>query len=66
MKKLLIKFFPIISSVFIMFLHILGYIETLYLPNHSMLLIWLLSGCIDIIFIFKLGKITRSLSRVKM
>jgi diguanylate cyclase len=25
-----------------------------------MLLIWLLSGCIDIIFIYKLGKITRS------
>ncbi|WP_164958379.1 GGDEF domain-containing protein [Clostridium estertheticum] len=60
MNKLLIKFFPIISSVFILLLHILGYIATLYLPNYLMLLIWLSSGCIDIIFILKLGKVTRS------
>lgn len=60
MNKLLIKFFPIISSVFILSLHILGYIATLYLPNYSMLLIWLSAGCIDIIFILKLGKIIRS------
>lgn len=60
MNKLFIKFFPIIASVFILFSHILGYIATLYLPTYSMLLIWLSSGCIDIIFILKLGKITRS------
>jgi len=60
MNKLLIKFFPILSSVFILLLHILGYIATLYLPNYLMLLIWLSSGCIDIIFILKLGKVTRS------
>jgi diguanylate cyclase len=60
MNKLLIKFFPIISSVFILLLHILGYMATLYLPNYLMLLIWLSSGCIDIIFILKLGKVTRS------
>ena len=60
MNKLCIKFFPIISAVFILLLHILGYIATLYLPNYSMLLIWLSAGCIDIIFILKLGKITRS------
>lgn len=60
MNKHFIKFFPIISSVLTVFLHILGYIATLHLPNYSMLLIWLLSGCIDIIFILKLGKITRS------
>jgi diguanylate cyclase len=60
MNKLIIKFFPIISAVFILFLHILGYIATLHLPNYLMLPIWLSSGCIDIIFILKLGKITCS------
>jgi diguanylate cyclase (GGDEF) domain len=60
MNKFFIKFFPVISSVFILFLHISGYITALYLPDYSMLLIWLSSGCIDIIFILKLGKITRS------
>ena len=33
---------------------------TAYLPNYLMLIIWLLSGCIDIMFVLKLGKITRS------
>ena len=60
MNKLNIKFFPIISAVFILFLHILGYIATLYLPYYLMLPIWLTSGCIDIVFILMLGKLTRS------
>lgn len=59
MNRLFIKFFPIISSVFILLLHILGCIATLYLPSYLTLAIWLLSGCIDIIFILKLGSITR-------
>ncbi len=63
MNKLFIKFFPIISSVFILSLHILGFVIALYLPNHLMLLIWLSSGCIDIIFILKLGKITGSIHK---
>lgn len=60
MNKLFIKFFPIIAAVSILFLHILGYIVTLYLSNYYVLLIWLLSGWIDFILILKLGKITRS------
>jgi diguanylate cyclase len=60
MNNVFIKFFPIISSVFIILLHILGYIASAYLPNSLMLLTWLLSGGIDIIFILKLGEITRS------
>ncbi len=63
MNKLFIKFFPIISSVFILFLHILGFIITLYLPNYLMLPIWIASGCIDIIFILKLGKIIGSIHK---
>jgi diguanylate cyclase len=63
MNKLNIKFFPIISAVFILLLHILGYIVTLYLPKYPILLIWLTSGCIDIIFILKLGRITRSFQK---
>jgi len=60
MNKIFIDFFPIISSVLILILHILGYTATLYLSNYPVFLIWLLSGCIDIIFMLKLGKITRS------
>ncbi|MBV7276315.1 GGDEF domain-containing protein [Clostridium sp. PL3] len=60
MKQLYIKFFPIILSAFVLLLHILGYIVTVHLTNYSILLIWLLSGCIDTIFILMLGKITRS------
>lgn len=60
MNKLFIKVFPIISSVFVVLLHILGYIATLYLPNHLIFPIWLLSGCIDVIYILSLGKITCS------
>ena len=65
MNKLIIKFFPIISAVFILFLHILGYIVSLYLPNYSMFPIWLISGCVDIFFILKLGKITRSFHKAR-
>lgn len=60
MNKFFIKFFPIILSIVILTLHIIGCIIELYLTNHSMLLLWLLSGCIDVIFILKLGKITSS------
>lgn len=60
MNKVLIKSFPILSVVIILLLHMLGYLATLYLPNYSMLLIWLFSAYIDIIFILKLGKIMRS------
>lgn len=59
MNRLFIKFFPIAASVFILFLHMLGYIATLYLSNYLVFVIWLLSGCIDIILILKLGSITR-------
>ena len=60
MNNYFIKFFPIISSVLIILLHILGYVATAYLPNYLVLLIWILTGCIDIIFVLKLGKVTRS------
>lgn len=60
MNKIFIKFFPIISSIIILFFHLLGSVAELYLTNHSMLLIWLSLGCIDIIFILKLGKIINS------
>lgn len=60
MNSVFIKFFPMISSVIIILLHVLGYIATAYLPNYPKLFIWLLLACIDIIFIHKLGKITRS------
>lgn len=60
MHKFFVKFFPIVSSILILSFHMLGYIATLYLPHYLMLLIWLFSGCIDVIFILKLGKITRS------
>jgi len=60
MNKLDIKFFPIISSVFILTLHILGYFAALYLSNYSAFIVWILAAYIDIIFMLKLGKITRS------
>lgn len=58
MNKFFIKYFHITASVLILFIHILGYIATLYLSSYSMILIWLLPGCIDIIFILKLRKMT--------
>ena len=60
MNNRFIKFFPIISSVSIISLHILGYIASAYLPGYLMLLIWLLSAGIDIMFILKLAEIARS------
>lgn len=60
MNKLIIKFFPIIASVSIFLLHILGYIATIHLSSSSIFLIWLLTGCIDTIFILRLGNIIRS------
>lgn len=60
MNNRFIKLFSIISSVSIISLHILGYIASAYLPDYLMLLIWLLSAGIDIIFILKLAEITRS------
>ncbi|KZL92607.1 GGDEF domain-containing protein [Clostridium magnum] len=59
MNRLFINLFPIIASVVILFLHILGYAATLYLSNYLVFLIWLLSACIHIILILKLGKVTR-------
>lgn len=59
MNRVFTKFFPIISSVFILCLHLLGYIATLYLSDYLIFVVWLLSGCIDILFILKLGSIMR-------
>jgi len=59
MKKRSIQQFPIIASLSVLHLHILGYVATLYLPSYSVL-IWLLSGSMDIIIILKLIKIIRS------
>jgi diguanylate cyclase len=60
MNNLFIKFFPFISSVSIILVHTLGYIVTAYLPNYTMQIIWVLTGCFNIILILKLGKIAQS------
>ncbi|MDP4146314.1 MAG: GGDEF domain-containing protein [Bacillota bacterium] len=55
-----LKLYPAIASLVILIVHILGYLAMVYLSNSSALLIWFLSGCIDIIFILKLAKTTHS------
>lgn len=58
MYRIFVNFLPTITA-FVLFLHVLGYMATLYLSSYLTFAAWLLLGCIDIVFILKVRSITR-------